>query len=84
MHDQPPRAQSGLHAEHIEHLVLHMLQEPGGPPMWSVAELASELGSETDAEAAVAHLRAAGLVHRQGPFVFPSRATMRMMQLAAW
>ncbi len=68
--------------ERVQQLVLHLLQEPGGPPMWSVGEIAAELDSELDALDAVANLRAAGLVHRVHEFVFPTRAATRMAALA--
>jgi hypothetical protein len=80
MHDQPidpePRP------EHVQQLVLHLLQEPGGPPMWSIGEIATELDDQLEALDAVANLRASGLVHRHGQFVFPTRAATRMAALA--
>jgi hypothetical protein len=50
------------------------------PSPWSVAELARELG-DGDAEDGVARLVGAGLAHRQGGLVFPSRAARRAVEL---
>jgi Mn-dependent DtxR family transcriptional regulator len=45
---------------------------------WSVDEIARELPvQKNEAESAVARLAAAGLVHRLGEFVFPTRTARR-------
>jgi hypothetical protein len=80
MHDRPVNREP--RPERLQQLVLHLLQEPGGPPMWTVAEIATELDSDLEALDAVANLRASGLVHRLGQFVFPTRAATRMAALA--
>lgn len=78
-------------AEHEEHdvseesrdkCVLTILTDDGGWP-WTVDEIGRELHSSLDAADAVARLVAAGLVHRLGEFVFPSRAGRRAEQIAA-
>lgn len=48
---------------------------------WSVEEIARELQSRLDAEDAVCRLAGAGLVHRLGEFVFPTRAARRADEL---
>lgn len=50
------------------------------PSPWSVAELARELG-DSDAEDGVARLAGAGLVHRTGELVSPTRAARRAIEL---
>jgi hypothetical protein len=82
MHEQPIPGERGPSPWRVQYLVLHLLQEPGGPPMWSLHELATELGSQREAADAVAELQAAGLLHRCGEFVFPTRAATRMGALA--
>lgn len=51
------------------------------PWPWSVEEIARELQNRLDAEDAVCRLVGAGLVHRLGVFVFPTRAARRADQL---
>jgi hypothetical protein len=53
------------------------------PWPWSVDEIGSELGTQTGAEDAVARLAGAGLLHKIGPFVFPTRAARRAEQIGA-
>jgi hypothetical protein len=45
--------------------------------LWSVDELALEIASSVEAADAIARLHRAGLVHRCGEFVFPTRAASR-------
>ena len=53
--------------------VLYLLLDDRMP--WTVEEIAREIsGSHLDATDAVAELVGAGLVHRHGDFVFPTRA----------
>jgi hypothetical protein len=61
--------------------LLALLVEPGGPSLWSLGELARELGCERAAAVAADGLVAAGLAHRCGGFVFASRAASRFCQL---
>jgi hypothetical protein len=81
MRDQPSGEPDEPSPNHLQQLVLHLLREPGGPPMWTLAELGRELGSELQAADAVADLHGAGLVHRCHEFVFPTRATTKMLEL---
>ena len=67
--------------ENSELTVLTLLLDARTPWVWSIEELARELGSELDAHDAVASLRAAGLVHRCNDFVFATRAAARFSRL---
>jgi predicted transcriptional regulator len=53
----------------------------GGQSIWSVEELASEIGRRMDTVDALATLQAAGLVHRCQDFVFATRAALRFDEL---
>jgi len=48
---------------------------------WSVEELEREIHNRGEAVDAVARLAGAGLVHRLGEFVFPTRAARRADEL---
>lgn len=65
----------------VERVVLALLLSSEGPGLWSVGELAQEVGSEVRAVDAVVGLHAAGLVHRCGEFVFVARAAARFGRL---
>jgi hypothetical protein len=58
-----------------------MLVESPWP--WSVDEIGCELGTQTGAEDAVARLAGAGLLHKIGPVVFPTRSARRAAQIGA-
>jgi hypothetical protein len=45
--------------------------------VWSVEELVAEIGRRLDTTDAVVALKAAGLIHRCGDFVFATRAAIR-------
>lgn len=81
MQDQPIGVPAPS-TERVQQLVLQLLQERGGPPLWSMRELAMELGDELDTVDAVDSLEAAGLVHRCHEFVFASRAAVRLAALS--
>jgi hypothetical protein len=66
--------------EHLDCEVLHLILIDDGWP-WSVAELACELGDEGNALDAVGRLTHAGLLHRFGEFVFPTRTARRAARL---
>jgi hypothetical protein len=67
--------------KHRESAILTLLLDPRGPWLWSIQELARELGDATDAADAVARLRAAGLVHRCHEFVFATRSASHFARL---
>ena len=61
--------------------VLTLLLDSRTPWLWSIEELARELGSELHATDAAASLHSAGLVHRCNEFVFATRAAARFSRL---
>jgi predicted transcriptional regulator len=59
-----------------EKAVLHLLLSDGLP--WTVKEIVREVSADRlDAIDAIARLAGAGLVHRVGEFVFPTRTARR-------
>ena len=81
MQDDPTHEACPLEASRCEAIVMLMLLHAGHRWPWSRAEVARELGDELLATEAVAGLHAAGLVHRCGELVLPSRPAARMQQL---
>jgi hypothetical protein len=67
--------------ENAELALMALLLDPRTPWLWSIEELARELGGKLDADDAVASLRAAGLLHRCNGFVFATRAAARFSSL---
>jgi hypothetical protein len=61
--------------------VLGLIVDSGWP--WTVDELACELGTRLGAADAVARLSRAGLIHRFGELVFPTRPARRAEQIGA-
>jgi hypothetical protein len=56
----------------------------GDPPWpWTVDEIARELDTHIGARDSVSRLQRAGLVHKLGEFVFPTRAACRADQIGA-
>jgi hypothetical protein len=78
--DSEPARDAGID-ENREGDVLALLLDPRLPPLWSMSELARELGSELRAADAITGLHAAGLVHRCGEFVSASRAAAHFRRL---
>lgn len=74
-------ASVGRCGQEAEFVVLALLLDRECPGPWSVQELAREVGCELLAAEAVVRLHAAGLAHRAGGFVWPSRAASRFSQL---
>jgi hypothetical protein len=54
-----------------------MLLLTGRQSVWSVDELVAEIGRRLDTMDTLDRLKAAGLVHRCGDFVFATRAAVR-------
>jgi hypothetical protein len=67
--------------EHSELVVLTLLLSGAAPQLWSIDELARELGDELRTVDAVASLSAAGLVYRREELVFATRAAARFSHL---
>lgn len=61
--------------------VLALIIDSGWP--WSVDEIACELSTLMGARDAVVRLCGAGLLHRVGELVFPTRAALRADQIGA-
>jgi hypothetical protein len=72
--DMPSRAEAEGEAA-IDALVLTLLVEARTP--WSLEEVGRELADPDSATDVVHRLATAGLVHRLGKFVFPTRARRR-------
>jgi hypothetical protein len=68
-------------SEHSELVVLTLLLDGETPWLWSLEELARELGDEPRAADAVASLHGAGLVHRCQQFIFATYAAVRFSRL---
>jgi hypothetical protein len=49
--------------------------------LWTVAEIEREIGDPVATQDSLAGLYGAGLVHRLGDFVFPTRAAVRAARL---
>jgi hypothetical protein len=65
----------------VEQYLLFLLIE-GGPPIWSVDDLAREVENPGDARIAVLDLQGAGLVHKTTDgFVFATRAASRLVEI---
>ncbi len=72
----PPSGFDGL-----AHTLLDLLLTDESPGLWSTEEIAVAMGDPVIAVDTVDTLRAAGLLHRHGEFVFPTRAAARYRHL---
>jgi len=71
--------EDNVSAEHRDQAVLHMLF---GHSPWSVDEIVRELdGNRLGTSDSIGRLAGAGLVHRVGEFVYPTRAARRMDEI---
>jgi len=70
----------GLSEEEMDNTVIGFMLGGECWP-WSLDEIVRECGDRIDAEDAVARLAAAGLIHRLGEFVFPTRTARRADEL---
>jgi hypothetical protein len=77
--DRSPDMEPGERMDNSQKTVLLMLFDDSVP--WTLDELGRELKSQLDAAAAVSALAGAGLVHRPGDFVIPTRAARRSDEL---
>jgi hypothetical protein len=69
-------------AESIDKTVLMLLLADDGRPLWSVEEVEREIGPRLAMAGSLERLRAAGLIHRCGEFVFATRAAILADRLA--
>ena len=73
------RIADGPTDDQIDAAVLHCLLWNGW--LWSLPELAREMGDEPNTIDAIGRLTRSGLVHRLGEFVFPTRSARRANDL---
>ncbi len=80
MHDEPTH---GLATERdaVQRTLLDLLLTDEDPGLWSHDEIARAMDDSVVAIDAIDTLHAAGLVHRLGDFVFPTRAAGRYRRL---
>jgi hypothetical protein len=81
MHDESTPDDALALPDRAEAVVLLLLLTGTARIPWSLREVQLELGEDADAQETVASLHAAGLVHRFGEFVFPTRAAVRLVAL---
>ena len=62
--------------------IIGMLVAPDSQRPWSITEVEREIGEDAMTADALAHLHAAGLIHRCGEFVFATRAAVQSDRLA--
>jgi HD-like signal output (HDOD) protein len=67
--------------ERIDAAIIGLLLDASTSWPWSVEELTRELGEKLAVEDGLASLYAAGLIHRSGELVFPTRAAIRSHQI---
>jgi len=65
----------------LQHTLLDLLLTDESPGLWSSEEIAVAIGDPVVAVDTVDTLQAAGLLHRLGDFVFPTRAAARYRRL---
>ena len=80
MHDEPTH---GLATERdaVQQALLDLLLTDEDPGLWSHDEIARAMGDPVVAIDVTHTLQAAGLLHRLGDFVFPTRAAARYRRL---
>jgi hypothetical protein len=66
----------------IQRAILALLLDPDAQRPWSIAEIERETEDRVATVDALAHLRAAGLVHGCGQFVTATRAAVHMDRLS--
>jgi hypothetical protein len=85
MPDAQPTPDPAERARVAELEILYLLTKPEGSPfLWSVEELARELGKREIADL-IGRLYGAGLIHRTSDgFIFASRAAVRQIELVGY
>jgi predicted transcriptional regulator len=78
---QPDYVASERRQRHIDSLVLRLLLSAKARELWSVQELAKEIGDEIATADSLDRLHAVGLVHRLQGYVFATRAGARADEL---
>jgi hypothetical protein len=80
MQDETTRTEAG-EDDRIDAAIIGLLLDTATSWPWSVEELTRELGDKLAVEDGLAGLYAAGLIHRSGELVFPTRAAIRSHQI---
>ena len=80
MHDQ--RSPVGEDEDRDDRTVLGLLLDAENQRPWSTDELLREVGDRLVMADSLARLCAAGLIHRCGEFVWPTRPALRAAALA--
>ncbi len=80
MQDETTRTEAE-EANRIDAAIIGLLLDSGSSWPWSVEELTRDLGDKLAVEDGLASLYAAGLIHRSGELVFPTRAAIRSHQI---
>ena len=80
MHDETTSAPA-CELDGLHRTLLELLLTDEAPGLWSTEEIATAMGDPVIAVDAVDTLHAAGLLHRLGDFVFPTRAAARYRRL---
>jgi len=81
----PPRPDLAAESDRAELSVLEALTGASRERLWSIEEVALEVGNRVRAEDALAALHRAGLIHRTSDgFVSATRAAIRAAELGLW
>jgi HD-like signal output (HDOD) protein len=85
MHDQSTQREA-LHdpaeaERHTDNTILSLMLDDTSSWPWSVEEIARELANPIKTRDAIRRLTEAGLVHRLGDFVFPTRTARRAAEI---
>lgn len=80
MHDETTSGPA-CELDGLQRTLLELLVTDEAPGLWSSGEIATAMGDPVIAVDAIDMLHAAGLLHRHGDFVFPTRAAARYRQL---
>jgi hypothetical protein len=80
MHDEPTSVPA-CGRDGLQHALLDLLLTDASPGLWSHDEIVVAMGDRVHAVDAIDSLHAAGLLHRVGEFVFPTRAAARYRRL---